>query len=203
MGCDIHTYIEKLITIYKSNHSKWVNVDNWRFNPYFNENDPEGEEKLTICSIYRDRNYGLFSILANVRNYSDQPYISQPKGLPVDISKVTRDEAIRWGEDGHSFSYFTLQELKTEREKYKVIKHSGFISPEVSINLDSGIKPQTWCQGTSNESWVHRAWEDGSDSFELLIRGLEQRKKEEFWDFKKEETSKNDEKIRIVFWFDN
>lgn len=33
MGCDIHVYLEKKTVI--NNVTKWVNIDYWRLNPYY------------------------------------------------------------------------------------------------------------------------------------------------------------------------
>src|SRR5262249_2591595 len=65
-------------------------------------------------------NYNLFGILANVRNGSGFAGcdtgdgfvpISVPRGLPGDVSDEVRAETNRWGEDGHSHSWFTVAEL--------------------------------------------------------------------------------------------
>ena len=63
MGCDIHIYTESLRRV--NNVETWVNVDNWRINPYFGDE----EKEYTVCEIYQGRNYELFSFLAGVRNY--------------------------------------------------------------------------------------------------------------------------------------
>jgi hypothetical protein len=101
MGCDIHSFVE----VKKLN--KWELVDDWIDN----------------------RSYGWFGFLANVRNYSHVPSISNPKGLPQDISE---GGAIEWDNeyDGHSCSYLTLKELldfnyDQEFEDRRVTRQTG------------------------------------------------------------------------------
>ena len=50
----------------------------------------------------------MFAFLANVRNYSFVPSISEPRGLPEDINYDT-EEDYTLGE--HSFSWLSLKEL--------------------------------------------------------------------------------------------
>jgi hypothetical protein len=60
---------------------------------------------------YKERNYHLFSVLADVRGSGIA--ISRPRGVPEDASPEYKKIA-RFGEkhsDWHSHSYFTLQEL--------------------------------------------------------------------------------------------
>jgi hypothetical protein len=78
MGCDIHLHVEVKI------EGKW---QNW-----------------TAPNL--DRNYDLFAKMADVRNYNQGTVpISKPKGLPEDISVVTKLSYDHWGVDGHSHSW--------------------------------------------------------------------------------------------------
>jgi hypothetical protein len=130
--------------------AQWVNVDNWRVNQYYNKNEDNGERPYNIIELYGDRDYTLFSILADVRNYSNNKSISSPKGIPNDVTKEVKEEYERWDGDGHSHSWFTLKELM----KYKdstTVKHSGLISQDQAYELDNyDIKPTSWCQGASD-----------------------------------------------------
>lgn len=103
MGCDIHFYIEKKVK------NKWVCTDKIIPNIDYDEDDPHDLD-YELCSKYIGRSYSLFGILADVRNY-DFNYISLPKGLPNDVSKEIKEWSDRWGNDGHSHSWFTLKEL--------------------------------------------------------------------------------------------
>lgn len=80
MGCDIHVQAEKRV------NGKWTAID---------------------CSIFDWRSYGMFGFLANVRNYSDVPPISEPRGLPEDVDCSNEDD---WLGD-HSFSWLSTEEL--------------------------------------------------------------------------------------------
>ena len=60
------------------------------------------------------RNYSLFAKMANVRNYNESNIvpISEPKGLPSDISFVTWFDYMHcWKEYGHSMSWLGGEEL--------------------------------------------------------------------------------------------
>ena len=84
MGCDIHFHSE----IKRS--GKWEH--------YSTNNIP--------------RHYALFSVMANVRNYprTHQP-ISEPKGLPEDVSELTKMCSDYFGVDGHSHSWLSAKEI--------------------------------------------------------------------------------------------
>ena len=86
MGCDIHIHIEVQI------NGDWHHY-----------NHPK---------VLRD--YSLFSKMAGIRGEEDP--ISEPKGLPEDISFTTRFDAEHWGIDGHSHSYLGQNEIKQLRE---------------------------------------------------------------------------------------
>jgi hypothetical protein len=59
-----------------------------------------------------ERNYTLFSILANVRDYSHMHYISLPRGLPDDCCNEFESWFKHWDTDAHSCSWVSLQEMK-------------------------------------------------------------------------------------------
>lgn len=83
MGCDIHFYRE-------------VKIDGkWR---HYGE-----------CNI--DRDYNLFAKMAGVRNYQELKPISQPKGLPEDVSFMTKFHYERQKEDWHSASWLDKYEI--------------------------------------------------------------------------------------------
>ena len=158
---------------------------------------------LSVESIYSGRNYELFGILAGVRDRNNDS-IDDPRGLPEDVSEVTKKESDRWDEDGHSHSWVTLKELKEYQGLHPVVKRSGYISPEAARLLDEGEEtPDTWCQATSLTTWVKREWEEGYDTLKPIIDAMDKRVREEFWVWGDEPKPELDEKIRIVFWFDN
>lgn len=201
MGCDIHLFTEIKKSI--NSEDKWVNVDNWRYNPYYKEGSDDGEEMLHVESLYSGRNYELFGILAGVRDLSNDA-IDDPRGLPEDVSSVTKKASDRWDGDGHSHSWLTLRELKEYQGLHPVVKRSGFISPEAAELLDAGEEtPDIWCQATSVTTWVKREWEEGYDTLKPIVDAMDKRVRDEFWVWNGEERPELDEKIRIVFWFDN
>ena len=201
MGCDIHLFTEIKKSI--NSQDKWVNADNWRYNPYYKEGSDDGEEMLHVESLYSGRNYELFGILAGVRDPNNDA-IDDPRGLPEDVSSVTKKASDRWDGDGHSHSWLTLRELKEYQGLHPVVKRSGFISPEAAELLDAGEEtPDVWCQATSVTTWVKREWEEGYDTLKPIVDAMDKRVRNEFWVWGDEERPELDEKIRIVFWFDN
>ena len=81
MGCDIHAHTEVKIG------GTWHHYN-----------------KLNLR-----RNYELFGKMAGVRG-GEVP-IAAPRGLPPDISVVTKLEADRYGTDGHTHSWLTIAEM--------------------------------------------------------------------------------------------
>ena len=82
MGCDIHAHLE--IKIY----------DKW--------------EHYSIVPI--KRNYKLFGKLAGIRDECETP-IAKDRGLPDDITVVTRLDRNYYGTDGHGDSFITWDEI--------------------------------------------------------------------------------------------
>ena len=201
MGCDIHTYVEVKRNV--NSLEKWTTADYYKKNRYYADYPDEGKQ-YEVVHIYDDRNYGLFSLLADVRNYSNNEPISQPKGLPEDCCDEIRKESDDYGCDGHSHSYFTLKELKDYANNHRTIKRSGLISQKQAYDLDNNnIKPDSWCQGTNQSGWVYREWEDEFTGLDEIIKRLTQRLKDELWLYDDERVNEFSEKIRLVFWFDN
>lgn len=89
MGCDIHFYVEQ------------------------RQKDGSWEVIGSRDSFYGDRNYLLFSILADVRNHREYPVIpiSEPKGFPDDVSSEIEEEDR--GADWHSRTWLSLSEILT------------------------------------------------------------------------------------------
>lgn len=81
MGCDIHAHVEVKI------RGKWEHYNHPQIN----------------------RNYALFYRMAGVRGGHLEP-ISEPRGLPEDVSVTTRFDSDHWGEDGHTHSWLSAQE---------------------------------------------------------------------------------------------
>ncbi len=86
MGCNIHGYIEA---------KEYEGSDYWS----------------SIHEIPYTRNYAFYASIAGVRNYSEIPPISKPKGLPYDVGTMAKVESKKMGADGHSHSWLTYKEL--------------------------------------------------------------------------------------------
>lgn len=107
MGCDIHVHTEVKI------NGQWHHY-----------NAPEV-----------NRNYALFAYMANVRNYGDITPISEPKGLPDDVSFMVQFDSDRWGDDGHSHSYLTADEIVLVDEFYKKLLEAREVKEQYWGNL--------------------------------------------------------------------
>lgn len=192
MGCDIHVYCEV-----KEESGQWRTADRFKFE--------SGE--YWVCPIYDGRHYALFTALAtDVRRRNDEtPSLGEAKGLPADMSSQTKAAADYWECNAHNHSYFKLSELYAFQDKHKTVTHSGYISPQQAKDLENGVIPQAWCQGTSDETWVHRTWTEEYDVMAEIVSAIEARAKDEFWLFYHEGRIPQDkaDRIRIVFWFDN
>jgi hypothetical protein len=199
MGCDIHTRIEVSKTI--NDNKIWIDADYYKKNPYFDKDD-EDEKEWEVVEICRSRNYQLFSVLANVRNYSKDDFISKPRGIPIDSNKSIKEDYEIWKSDAHSASYFTLRDLIEARDRFKKTKYSGMVSPDDAKLIDDGEMPETWSKSTTIESHVYREWEIETDILKNMVEELTKRLQEILyvWDGEVVEQSSN---IRIVFWFDN
>lgn len=97
MGCDIHSAVEI------RRDGQW----HWDASAKFNDilDHPTNEP-------FDWRNYGMFGFLADVRNYSHVPPLSESRGLPYNLSPelTSQDGGVTWLGD-HSFSWLSLSEL--------------------------------------------------------------------------------------------
>lgn len=202
MGCDIHMFSE----FYSESKKSWLNFDYWIYNEHY-EGGENGEDKMHVVPIWSNRNYTLFTVLAGVRDYYEKTAcISPPKGIPEDVCQIIKEESDGWGNDGHSHSYLTLKELKEFNKNKVKITYSGLVSKEDAEKLDKGEGfPQSWCQWASQGlNFVYREWEEEVDVLSPPINILEERMRDKFWLFdKNKEYPEYEEKVRIVFWFDN
>lgn len=207
MGCDIHVFCEA--KRFYGDENIWYCVDHFKKNKYFNPIEPDGEREWEVVVIFDNRDYGLFSLLTDVRNYYENEPIDTPRGLPNDVSKEVKDESDYCGSDGHSHSYFTLKELMDYRREHATMKYSGMLSDKQIEDLRNGIKPNSWCQSTNMEGYKYVRWEDNiTPNFDKLIEVMKKRLMEEFWiydfqDDKEDRIKERSNDFRIVFWFDN
>lgn len=210
MGCDIHMFSERLP--YKPAEEcellEWSNADLFMINKFYVEADEEraDENKFDIVEILGDRNYLLFSLLADVRNSFDITPLSEPKGIPSDCSRFIEEKKEYWDSDGHSHSWFTLHELKEHRKHMidnpELIHHSGYMTPANAELVDKGEMPNSWWVWGNMKDQVYREWTEKKDILKNLVTEMESRKSNIFkYDMRSEE--EKDKEYRIVFWFDN
>lgn len=215
MGCDIHTHVEYRENAYvgrdKNGNAiyrlKWICGDFFKLARYYGGS---GKRRFEVVEICGERNYDRFATLANVRNYGGTPYISEPRGLPEDVTKLVNEDYESYCGAAHSPSYVTLKELIEYQSTIKPLKRSGLISPEAQKELDeNGKPPSEWCQGTTYNDWERREWEVENTVLIPLIEGLKERA-DEFgviykWDWEKRpmESLGKADNIRFVFWFDD
>lgn len=121
MGCDIHWYSEHL------EGNSWVCDQASSF-----------DEKETGCDYspppdmdefpnsYRD--YLFFGLLSNGVRTSWE-YSFDPKGEPYDCSEQVQRLLHYWGEDGHSHSYLTCQELEDKVQALELLQAEILIAP--------------------------------------------------------------------------
>lgn len=193
MGCDIHMFVEYKTVV--------DGVEKWCCGDYFKKD--RYDNNYSVVPIYDGRNYALFSLLADVRNYGDNKPISEPKGLPEDCCQEIKDQYEYWYGDAHSTSYFTLKELIDYQNKQTPTKYSGMISPQQQKDLDNGILPTSWCQGTNMEGFERREWEEYDNLLEPIVIKLKERISEILWLYSEESVLQYVDKVRTVFWFDN
>lgn len=163
MGCDIHAYLEV------KKDGKWVTGDEWKPDKY--------EPKRLVVDyderIYSGRNYYLFSILADVRNGRGFIPIAQPKGMPEDACPQVKKEAKGWGQDGHSHSHLTLQEILAydwTQIATLVGQVEGRIYAEwMRWGRQHGESPSEYCGGCFGPRIRHMTDEDAG----ALVKGLQ------------------------------
>ena len=167
MGCDIHGSIE-----IKTNSGKWIEL-----------------QQLDV-----GRNYDMFGVLADVRNYVNAVSISEPRGIPEDVSKKVMKEIEGWDCDGHSHSWLSWKDI--QEYDWKQIFHDGRESAVV--------------KSTGKELWKASYSDKSYNSEDIEFKFLDRTADELISDDWKEvfqvmsEQSKilGDENVRIVFWFD-
>ena len=177
MGCDIHLFCERRV-----NYDEWECVDRFRYN------DEKAEPMIKDINdipryfsptpLYNDRSYAFFTMLAGVRNSGGVEQIDDRRGLPHDTSKLVKAYADYWGTDGHSFSWYSAEELF--RHKYKL--------EELEVKSEE-------------TEWAYYA-------LCKLCKALITRIAEEYYfdadsDYLLEEKARRyADKFRVVFWFD-
>lgn len=148
MGCDIHAVFEKYVD------GNWVQ---------FGDDD----------SMCIGRNYFLFSILADVRNYSDIVPISKPKGFPENYDGYLVEH---WEYDGHSRSWLTLQEILSY-DWTKKIYNVEYTNDFSSLNWFWYDKiSNKYAKFTGENKYKHDAYIVSEEHYKIFKKDLEKLK---------------------------
>lgn len=138
MGCDIHLYAEKR----NSENNSWESIPTHNLMKCWvcsgdskgMCNNCRGNGDYAGLQLHINRNYRLFSILANVRNETGLVCIAGAKGFPEDANDMLNYEHDMWSNgDGHSFSYLTAQEL-LNFDWSQVSESYGFVNSKEYTN---------------------------------------------------------------------
>jgi len=216
MGCDIHFHVE-----IQSENGVWLSADKWEYkDDYINV--------VYSDQFYNGRNYGLFSILAGVRNGTGfagcdtgdgfEP-IDSPRGLPDNLSFEVKVRADQWGHDGHSHSHLTLKEIKDFDFKSKKTKRRGFVYLDTYLQMEKQKnKTPDFYFGDTNMTKVKCNDIKGFSKDEIVKRYGNNVCVQLEWDIsyydvakcfidntlpKMSELNSDPNKVRAVFWFDN
>lgn len=172
MGCDIHAMIEKKFRCNEAHTGYWINA---------------GDPRI-------DRDYTLFSVLANVRNGDNIPFISDPRGVAENACSEFQAWHSFWDANAHSASWVTLAEMKAFDVSQK------YYCTRLIISKDENGRIIRTCAGTSakhfgevGEVSVFGEFLNGESAWNELISKLEKAKED--WH--------TDDDVRLVFFFDN
>lgn len=167
MGCDIHVHLE-------------IEIDGqWH---HYN-------------SINLYRNYTLFAKMADVRNDGSITPLSTCRGLPENISVVTKLDVDSWGNDGHSHSWLNAKEISEiisfHRSLYfDIPEHIPEEQWDKYVHEKIRLGKLTESERTAYSN-IHSQW---GYLFGNPLEGYVKYKT----DYPKEV-----EDIRLIFWFDN
>lgn len=191
MGCDIHMWAEiKKIHANKDYPPTWETVGAMFKSEYHRKGETPTVDvdgftwnELLTQEPYSGRNYDLFAILADVRNGvgfagcdtgdSVEP-MDNPRGIPSDASEFYKKQSEKWGIDGHSHSFFTLDELLAhDWDKFKVKR--GVVGLEEYKVFKKNGKPESWSGGVDGYS-VKMVSNEEMDEFIAGTKTVEQDK---------------------------
>lgn len=167
MGCDIHMQVQRRVG------EAWETVSALPRRPCSwckGRGHYEGRPKDQCYSCkgdggetgpYDDRNYTVFSVLANVRNDGYVKPIAEPRGLPEGLAEELPEDPNDEDKDlmplgDHSFSWMTLREL-AEHDWKQPREDEGFVDADKfkAWEAAGGGKPTEWCRSVSGNSIVH------------------------------------------------
>lgn len=204
MGCDIHNYLEEKID------GKWQLLDKW-------SEGKDGFIHIDEC-IDIDRDYDLFAVLADVRNYYDFIPISAPKGLPNDCSSILLKYEYESNYGFHNYSWLTYSEILKYWQDlhYKYVKKEGWVTKKDYDFFRLVGRPSSYFGGGGGESISNKEMDeldpnvDWGWKYKTLIEWKESYYEcvgETLWNILRQmkdlSTRKVESDIRLVFWFDN
>ena len=173
MGCDIHLHVE----------IKRKNSDIW--------------DHVSFSGQFSDRIYGMFAVLANVRNYNELPHLPI-RGLPDDISWRTSGEIYTRVVDKYENDYDRENcYLREDANRWVENGYSFFLDEEENYCSSPDWHSYNWCSPKEMEACVERIFKkenayigDNIDWVGLAayMNSLE---------------STGEYDCRAVFWFDN
>lgn len=155
MGCDIHFNVER----YNARLRKWIYVKGPTRPCWVCDSKPNpacwhcGGTGKAREEFYEGRNYNLFAMLADVRNDETIKPLSSPRDLPDDVSREVKRKSDKWGEDGHSHSWFLLSELLDDSYWDREVNHTGLVElfAYETWKVRGAMWPEEWCKGTSGK----------------------------------------------------
>jgi len=173
MGSDIYSFAEV------SKNGKWEKIgDVFPLDDF----DKELKKKDFGDNPFNWRDYSLFGWLADVRNYSHVPPISQPRGFPADISSDVQQENDDMGVGGHSRSWLSLAELL--EVDYEKVFWARRVTKQTALNEWNGAALANEGEGKHITLREHL-----SPAYFEVLEVLK--------------TLGNPDDVRIVFWFDD
>ena len=172
MGCDIHSYAEV------RKDGKWELVGD-----IFPADDFEHKyhKRDFMNAPFRCRSYRLFGFLANVRNYSKVPFLSDHRNIPDDSSLHAKYDN-EWGYDGHSASWLSLKEM-------------------LDFDYNQTFEDRRCTKQTSPNVWDGAALADIGEGEMTTYKDF--LPEEYFRSLDVLKTLGDPEDVRVVFWFDN
>jgi hypothetical protein len=118
MSKDICLFVERKFFRYddsKQQNGVWVSIDKWTQEPDFYLYKEDTNIVLwKVCQedrMYDIGNRTLFAVLCNYENRNDIKYISEPKGLPKEVSHIVREYHDYCLPDVYNSSWLLLSEL--------------------------------------------------------------------------------------------
>ena len=157
--------------------------------------------------LFDERDYTLFAVLAGVRrdrhNETEYEPVSEPKGLPRDISPELREWAERFGKDVYCPSWLTLRELLDYNWHGKAALKRAMVDARAAHLFGDGwgdFPHESWPEGvprgygTYMSGGVEVTWiENYGDRLGYFLRDV----------IPKLQSYGAPEEVRVVFWFVN